>query len=137
MARFSAGPNHTAGELRRFGFGLGAGAALIFGLVRPWLHHSPVPYWPWLFAIVLWLAALLYPSALSVPMRALNQAARAVAWLVTLMLCAVMYYGLFAPVGCVIRALGRDPIARGFDPALSTYRVPSRERSRESMERPF
>ncbi len=142
--RSAHGPGHvfaaqTAAnsELRRFGFSAGAGVALIFGLVRPWLRHYPTPYWPWIVALLLWLTALVYAPALSFAFRGLNQVGRGFAWLVTLLLCAVVYYGLFAPVGLAMRALGRDALGRGFDPALASYRVPSRQRSRESMERPF
>jgi len=124
-------------ELRRFGFSLGAGVGVIFGLGRPWVRHYPPPLWPWVAGFTLWLTALLYPAVLSFAYRGLNQAGRALAWVITLLLCALIYYGVFAPAGLVMRALGRDPLGRKFDPALPSYRVPSRQRGRESMERPF
>jgi hypothetical protein len=137
LAQFFVGQTFTEAELRRFGIGMGAGVALIFGLLRPWLRHYPMPYWPWVAAILLWLTALIHAQALSFALYSLNQIGRGVAWLVTFLLCALVYYGVFTPVGWAMRALGRDPMRRRFEPALPSYRIASRQRSRESMERPF
>jgi hypothetical protein len=34
---------------------------------------------------------------------------------------AVIFYGLFTPVGMVMRLAGRDAMARRFEPGLKTY----------------
>jgi len=36
-----------------------------------------------------------------------------------------------------MRLLGRDPMARKFDPGAQTYRIPSRRAPIASFERPF
>ena len=33
----------------------------------------------------------------------------------------VMFFGMFAPIGIVMRAFGRDTMKRAFDPAARTY----------------
>jgi hypothetical protein len=37
---------------------------------------------------------------------------------------ALMFFGLFAPIGLVFRLLGRDPLQRSRTPARESYWVP-------------
>ncbi len=127
----------SSAELQCFGFGLGTGIIVVFGLLRPWLRHYRAPIWPWPVGVSLWATALLYAPALTVPFNVVNLVAKAVGWCVTQVVCGIIFYGVFTPLGLVMRASGRDPMARKFDPQASTYRVLSRARTRESMERPF
>jgi hypothetical protein len=49
----------------------------------------------------------------------------------------VVFYVMMAPMGLIKRLFGSDAMQRQLDPDLSTYRVASKVRPRESMERPF
>ncbi len=51
-------------ELREFGFITGAIAAVLFGLLLPWLFDHELPRWPWIVAGILWVWALLLPTTL-------------------------------------------------------------------------
>lgn len=47
----------------------------------------------------------------------------------------VIFYLIITPVGLVFRLIGRDPLAKRFDPKAATYWVPHRKA--ESVERYF
>ena len=49
----------------------------------------------------------------------------------------VVFYVMMAPMGFIKRLFGSDAMRRELNPNLSTYRVASQVRSKESMERPF
>lgn len=44
-----------------------------------------------------------------------------IGWVVSHVILAVVFYGVFAPVGLVIRLCGYDPMKRRFDPEAKTY----------------
>jgi hypothetical protein len=47
-----------------------------------------------------------------------------IGWTVSLLMLAVMFYGLFTPIGLAFRLLGRDPLHRARRPGLATYWTP-------------
>ena len=47
-----------------------------------------------------------------------------IGWVVSKVLLACLFYGLFTPVGLVFRLLGRDALARRYRPELATYWEP-------------
>ena len=58
-------------------------------------------------------------------------------WINSRIILTILFFVVILPLGILMRALGHDPVARKLDPQAPTYRVPSRTRTRESMERPF
>ncbi len=61
-----------------------------------------------------------------------------IGWVVSHVLLAVVFYGVFTPIGLVMRLLGRDPLERRFDPEAPSYWVPcERQRSSEDYFRQF
>jgi hypothetical protein len=55
----------------------------------------------------------------------------------TPIIMAVVYFVVITPVAFIMRLIGRDPMARRFDPNAKSYRIPIKKRSKEHMERPF
>jgi hypothetical protein len=47
-----------------------------------------------------------------------------IGWTVSQAILAVMYYGLFTPIGLLFRLIGRDPLHRARRPELETYWSP-------------
>ena len=47
-----------------------------------------------------------------------------IGWVVSKVILAVLFYGLFTPIGLLFRLLGRDPLARRRRRDLSTYWTP-------------
>ena len=91
------------------------------GLVR---HHSGTA------AILALLALAIGPIGLARPdlVRPVFVAAMVVSfpigWTVSQILLAVLYYGLFTPIGLVFRLIGRDPLERKRQPDRASYWSP-------------
>jgi hypothetical protein len=47
-----------------------------------------------------------------------------IGWTVSQVITALMFYGLFTPIGLVFRLIGRDPLQRARRPGLETYWSP-------------
>ena len=47
-----------------------------------------------------------------------------IGWTVSQAMLAVMFYGLFTPIGLLFRLIGRDPLHRARRPDLETYWTP-------------
>ena len=66
-------------ELRRFGLLLGALLAGFFGVLPALVRHH-FHFWPWLAAVMLWVAALTYPPALRYVYAAWMKLGLALGW---------------------------------------------------------
>jgi hypothetical protein len=47
-----------------------------------------------------------------------------IGWAISHILLAVAFFGVFSPVGLLMRLMGRDPLARQFDRSASSYWEP-------------
>jgi hypothetical protein len=54
-----------------------------------------------------------------------------IGFVVSHVILAVIFFGVFTPVGVLLRLFGRDPMTRAFDKSAATYWIP-REGSREA-----
>ena len=127
----------TTRELRRFGLVTGAIVTLLFGLLLPWLFERPIPLWPLAVGGALWIGAVIIPAALS-PVRASWVAiGNVLGWVNTRLLLGLIFYLIILPSGLVLRLMGKDPMATGFDPDAATYRVLREAPGKEHMERPY
>ena len=108
----------------------------VFGGI-PLLRHHRTPLWPWIVAILLWLAAMLAPAALRQVHRGWTRLGIALGWLNTRVILTLVYAIAVVPIGFAMRLARRDPMARKFDPARESYRVPSRRRPPANLEKPF
>jgi hypothetical protein len=124
-------------ELRRFGVLGGLAIAVVPGLVIAWLRDHPLPVWPWAAGAALALCGTLYPAALKYPYALWNALGRMLGRINSHLVLAVLFYLVVTPMGLMMRLLGRDPMARKFDPGAQTYRIPSRRAPIHSLERPF
>lgn len=133
-ARVPARLSHAEG--RRFGLTVGA-AFLVLAIIARWRGH------PTSFAVlatlggVLVVAALLAPTRLAVVHAGWMRLAVAMSRVTTPLVMGAIYYGLFTPLGMVLRAAGRRPLARSR--AATTYWVRHRSpaEGHGGMERQF
>ena len=98
-----------------------------YGLIGAWFAWRVTPG-RWLVPGILWsvggtifLLRWIYLPALRPIQIALQALSLPIAWAVNAVLLAVMYYGVFTPVACLFRLLGRDPLGRRPDPARTSY----------------
>lgn len=100
-------------------------ACLVAGAVVAFTHatrgHASVAIVVSALAVlppVLWFVS---PVALRWLFLALSFATYPVGFVLSYVVLAIMYYLVFTPVGLVMRAFGRDPLARRFDRPATTY----------------
>ncbi|MGD2175201.1 MAG: hypothetical protein PVJ27_07345 [Candidatus Brocadiaceae bacterium] len=120
-------------QLRVFGLVCLAG----FALIGAWIYtrHSFLgigiaPSAASRVALALWVVGLacgvlgaVGPGWLRPLYVGLTLVALPIGYAVSLVLLALLYYGLITPVGLVFRLVGRDPLERGFDEEADTYWV--------------
>ena len=124
-------------ELRQFGLVFAAGLILVFGILIPWLADRPWPTWPWLVAALFVTLALVFPRALAPINWIWLKIGHVLGWINTRIILGLVFFAIVLPIGLLMRALGKDPMARKFDAASTSYRVPSKPHPKEQMERPF
>lgn len=117
----------TARQLRQFAgvwvafFGA-AGAAV--------LHRHG---WPmagvaaWVVIVLAGLASLFLPRLARLLYVGLSYATFPIGWLVSHAALAIVYYGVFTPIGLLMRLIGRDPLQRRLDPSSPSYWKPRPE----------
>ncbi len=47
-----------------------------------------------------------------------------IGWTISQLILALMFYGLFTPIGLIFRIIGRDPLHRARQPELESYWTP-------------
>jgi hypothetical protein len=124
-------------ELRDFGLIVGAVCAALFGILLPFLKHRAFPVWPWIVALALVVPALAFPSGLRGPHFVWMKFGSALGWINQRIVLTMIFYIILMPIGLMMRAFGRDPMARGFEGNRESYRVASRASPPRSMTRPF
>ncbi|OQX05789.1 MAG: hypothetical protein BWK76_27015 [Desulfobulbaceae bacterium A2] len=124
-------------ELRSFGVLTGAIAVLLFGILFPWIGDRAFPLWPWPVAVLLWVPAILFPDILAPVYRIWMSIGDVLGWINTRIILGILFFGIFLPVGMILRLLGKDPMRRDFNTPCSSYRVICQKAKRNHFERPF
>jgi hypothetical protein len=96
---------------RFLGISMAAGAAHAVAIVL------------WSVAELLGVLAIAAPAALRWPFVALSIIAWPIGWAMSYVLVVVLFYGVFTPVGVLMRLLGWDAMARRFEPGRASYWV--------------
>ena len=123
--------------LREFGLVTGAIVAGLFGLFFPWLLERAWPLWPWVILGALWLLALLAPSWLKPIYRGWMRFGLLASRVTTPLILSIVFFLIVSPMAVVKRLFGRDAMARRFDQAAESYRVPSKRPPVNNLEKPF
>jgi Saxitoxin biosynthesis operon protein SxtJ len=126
-----------ARELRRFGLLMGVVIAGLFGALIPLLKGHALPWWPWVLAALFVAPALGFPKTLGPVHRVWMRIGHALGWVNTRILLTLVFFLIVTPMGLALRALGKDPLARGERADADSHRRPSHPLPRERMERPY
>ena len=137
MAASKEIPSLDRAGLRRFGLVTGAILAALFGLFFPFVFGLSMPRWPWIVAAVLAAWAIVAPSSLDPIYRGWMRFGLILNRITTPIVLAIVFYGVIAPIGLVMRTFGKDPMTRRFDASARSYRVTSSKPKTENMTRPF
>ena len=130
-------PELDKAGLRRFGLTLAAAVAVIFGGLLPFLFDHSVHYWPFLLAGALAAWSAVAPGTLNAVYRPWMKLGLALNRITTPIIMGAVFFLVVTPVSLLMKLIGRDPLARGFDHGADSYRKLSRKSPRESLERPF
>lgn len=150
---------HEIPELDRKGlrdFGVVTGLIIIglFGIFLPWifsgirLMHSydfwgalqpavTALRWPFMLGGLLILWGLVAPLTLKSLYRGWMRFGLLMSIVMTPLIMGIVFYLVFAPVGLVMKILGKDSMARKFDPDAESYRIISKENPKNNLEKPF
>lgn len=123
-------------QLRNFGLTVGG----IFAAIGVWpvVFHAEGPrLWALTVAAALVIPAVVMPRSLTHVFRIWMAAAEVLSWINTRILLSIVFYGLVTPIGMIVRRFGRDPMQRGFEPGVETYRVSKPVRAAAHMTRQF
>jgi len=130
-------PVLDAKGLRKFGLVTGAIIVGLFALFFPWALDVNMPLWPWILALLLWLPALLIPSALQPVYRIWMKIGHALGWVNSRIILGILFYAIVLPMGLVMRLLGKDPMGRKLDLSAPSYRTKSESAPKDQLEKPF
>jgi hypothetical protein len=130
-------PELDGAGLRRFALATAAIVAALFGVLLPWLGGFGWPRWPWGLAAVLVLWGLIRPTSLRPVYRGWMRFGQLASRIMTPLVLGLVFFGLFMPIGIIMRLRGHDPMRRKLDPAAQSYRVPSRPAPSDSLDKPY
>lgn len=124
-------------ELREFGFVLAGGLSLIFGVIGPWLRNHPAPIWLWIVNSILVTLALLAPQALAPIEKIWLRLGNVLGAINSRIILTLLFYGIFTPMGLIMRARGIDPLKRKTNKQANSYRLVSKSRAGSHMVKPW
>ena len=102
----------SPGELRRFGLTVG-GVFLALGVLSRLRGHDVAPLVLWSVGVLLVAPALVAPRVLAPVQRVWMGAATLLGEVNSRIILTVLFYGIFAPVGFVMRRI-HDPLDRSW-----------------------
>ena len=124
-------------ELRSFGLIMAGMIALIFGLIIPWLWSNALPLWPWIVSSIFLISAIVVPVLLRPVFIVWMKIGHVLGWINTRLLLGIVFYLVIAPIGIVLRLMGKDPLNRKYDRNGLSYRIKSKQPGVDKLERPF
>jgi len=125
--------------LRQFGLMLGGILMALFGFILPWSWSwDSCPNYLWILTgalVLMW--ALIAPGSMRGLYQGWMRIAMAVGNVINRIILAIIYFIVITPMGLVMRMMGKDPMHRELDKSMVSYRVISKVRDRDHMERPY
>ncbi len=128
--------NVEPAQLRAFGLIVGG----MFAVVAFWptlLRGEDPRVWFVIASGSLVLPALILPTSLRSLYNVWMRVGAALGWVNTRIILSIGFYGVFTPMGTIMRLFGRDPLRRRFDADVTTYRVARLPRPGSHMQRQF
>ncbi len=123
-------------ELRKFGLTMGIAFGLIGGLTA-WRGHEAV--WPWFAALAgfFLLFGFVWPTGLKPVQKAWMTLALLMGFVMSRVILTVLFYLAFAPIGIILRLMGKDLLDMKRDRGETSYWKAHKARSKEDYENQF
>lgn len=103
------------------GFGLVFAAVSLLAALSPLRRHQPPRLWALAASVVFLVAALAAPGVLKHLNRAWTWFGLTLQKITTPIFMGALFYGVFTPMGFVLRALGKDLLSTRPDPGSPSY----------------
>ncbi len=120
MALIKINRHPSAKDLRLFS-ALGFVFLATFGFVARRHGYANVSLLLWGLGGGVGLLGVIAPRAVRPIYLAAVYATFPIGFVLSHVILAVVYFGIFMPIGLLMRLLGRDPLQRRFEPQRSTY----------------
>ena len=132
----------TEAELRKFGWMTGAILIGLIGCFLPWLAGGIEKVLRWLLYVgpvggVLIVWSFAHPASLIHFYKPWMKLAEGLGFINTRIILFILFYGMFMPMGLVMRLMGKDPMHRQLNATLDTYRTNRTNPARQHMEKPY
>lgn len=130
----------TNSDLRKFGFIMGGMFALIFGLIFPWIGDRTKdtwPMWPFIVMAVFWAVAVVAPQILRPVNEIWIKVGNVLGFINSRIILGVMFFAMIFPIGMLLKLFGKDSMNRKLDKKTDTYRIVTKQRNKEHLEKPF
>lgn len=121
MAILQINRNPSTRDLRQFAISLVIFSGLIGGLLLWKGRPLSSALWIWIPCVSVAAIGWVILPILRVLYLTLITLTYPIGWVVSHVVFAVVYYGVFTPIGLLMRAFGRDPMMRRFDPEAKSY----------------
>ncbi len=95
----------------------------VFGFALSESAANRTAYILWALSVACGLLAAVAPNALRPLYVGMSAVSLPIGLVVSHVVMALLFYGLFTPVAFVFRLMGRDPLDRRFDPTAESYWV--------------
>jgi hypothetical protein len=103
--------------------GLVFGAVFLIIAVFPWFFGRGIRLWALIVCIGFVAVALVWPQLLAPLNRVWTRLGLVLHKIVSPIILGIMFFGVFTPMGFVMRLLGKDPLRLRFDRQSSSYWV--------------
>ncbi len=140
--------------LRDFGVVTGLIIIGLFGLFLPWIFSGISLFhaydfwgalapavtalrWPFMLGGLLVVWGLVAPMSLKGLHRNWMRFGLMMSSVMTPLIMGIVFYLVFAPVGLMMKLLGKDSMARKLDANADTYRLISKDNPIKNLEKPF
>ena len=140
--------------LRDFGVVTGLILIGLFGFLFPWLFteirfldsydfwgalepSQTALRWPFMLGGLLIIWGLAAPMSLKGVHHVWMSFGLMMSKIMTPLIMGIVFYLMFAPIGLVMRVMGKDSMARKLDDSVETYRVISKDNPIKNLENPF
>ncbi|MEC9374906.1 MAG: sxtJ [Pseudomonadota bacterium] len=135
-------PELDAKGYRDFAFITGLIVVALFGLFVPWLFDqsfpSGFPLWPWVVLLILSVWGFFNPMSLRpIYIGWMRFGLFMGTYIMTPLIMFLVFFGMFMPMGLVIRLFKNDLLKRKLDSKIESYRVPSSSPTAKNLEKPF
>jgi len=132
------GKGKTVGpaQLRSFGL-IVTGIFAVIAFWPPLFHGEDARIWALMVSALLAVTALALPASLRPIYKVWMRVGSVLGRVNTRIILSLGFYGVFTPMGTVMRLLGKDPLRRKFDPDVTTYRIPRSPRPGSHMQKQF